>query len=394
MKILIIPGSDWIHGPKQYVHDIAEIMAEKHDVFVWHFDLFPNRKPCIQEVQNVKLVAPWSVHSKSLLVYYGANFVAHSLSFAKVVRELGIDVVMVLNLLPALWAFSLAPSSALKVFGFQDYFPESVSVYYKKFPNLFSRILETAALLVNKLGVKLADITLCPCLSLIEVARKMGCKRNYLLPNGVDIVSFTPKKSDEKLRGKLGLTKHTLVFYGLIESWLDFQTVLNGLKILKKEFSDVKLLIIGSTLTDYTKSLRKMLKKEGSVDDVILTGYIPNESVPYYLNAGSICLMPYKVNTFSGKIRLPLKLFIYSAMGKPILSVPLPEVKRLKPKHVFFYRNEKDFAHHASKLLNNEKLRNNLASYARGFAKNFEYHKLARRCQTILQENSIQKEKL
>lgn len=381
-----MPANDWVFGPKQYLHDIAEILGKKHDVFVWHFNLLQNKKPCIQKVENVQLVSSRSIPSKSLLIYYVANFLPSSLAFARTVRELKIDVVIALNLIPALWTFGLAPLGTLKVFGFQDYFPESASVYYKKFPRVLRRILETFALCVNKVSIRMADLVLCPCYSLINLSNEMGCKRTYFMTNGVDIDFFTPTKSDETLREKLGLSKNTLVFYGLIENWLDFKTVLEGLKIVKKDIPDAKLLIIGSTLTNYTKVLEKMLQDADLVNDVILTGYIPNELVPYYINLGTICIMPYKIDKFSGKIRLPIKFFIYSAMGKAILSVSLPEVKRFNPEHVFFYDNPEKFASHTSMILKSEKLQTDLGHSARAFAKNFDFSKLAKEFEAIIQQ--------
>jgi glycosyltransferase involved in cell wall biosynthesis len=206
------------------------------------------------------------------------------------------------------------------------------------------------------------------------------------MTNGVDINFFTPSKSDETLREKLGLSKNTIVFYGLIENWLDFKTVLEGLKIVKKDIPDAKLLVIGSTLTNYTKVLEKMLQDTDLANDVILTGYIPNELVPYYINLGDMCIMPYKIDNFSGKIRLPIKFFIYSSMGKPILSVALPEVKRFNPDHVFFYDNPEKFASHARKILKSKQLKNDLGHYARDFAKDFDFSKLAKDCETVIQQ--------
>ncbi|MEM3765635.1 MAG: glycosyltransferase [Candidatus Bathyarchaeia archaeon] len=338
-------------------------------------------------MKNVKLIRPWSVSLSSLLLYYIANFIPHSMLFIRLLRKLQIDVVIVANLMPALWAFSLAPKKVLKVFAFQDYFPESASAYYNSLPKIFRKLIESVAFFVNKLSLKMSNITLCPCYSLINLSEKIGCKRNYFLPNGVDTNFFSPEKSDPKLREQLGLSEHTLVFYGLVESWLDFETLLSGIKILKKDFPNVKLLIIGSTLTNYNKVLEKMLQDAKLTEDVILTGYVPEELVPYYLNLGSLCLMPYRTDTFSGKIRLPLKFFIYSAMGKPILSVPLLEVKKLNPRHVFFYSDAEDFAHKANMIFKNEKLRKELEAYAKKFAKNFDYFNIAQECEAILEKN-------
>lgn len=302
-------------------------------------------------------------------------------------RKLGIDVVMVANLVPALWAFSLSPRRTLKVFAFQDYLPESASVYYEGYSRIFCRIIESFAYVVNKVGLKLSNLTLCPCQSLVNLSEKMGSKRSYFLPNGVDTNFFDPQKFDPKLAQKLGLSQHTIVFFGLLENWLDFDTVFAGLKLLKSDVPDAKLMIIGSTLTNRTSAINNLLKDEDLTDSVVMTGYVPNELVPYYINLANVCLMPYKTDDFSGKIRLPLKLFAYSAMGKAIISVPLPEVKRVNPKHVFYYSDDKSFAQQAGMVLKNKKLQDCLSYDARAFSRGFDYAKIADDCEVILETN-------
>lgn len=386
LKILIVPASDWIYSPTDGFHQIAEIMAKKHSVYVWHFSLFRNKKS-FHEIKDVKLIKPLSIHSDDLSIYYIVNFLPHSLLFNKIVRELGINVIIVQNLIPALWAFTLAPSSVLKVFGFQDYFPESASVYYRDSPQIFRRAVESTAWSVTKLNIKLADICWCPCFSLVNLVKKNGCKKSYFLPNGVDTNFYIPEKVHENLGRSLDLLEHTIVFLGVIEPWLDFETVLKGLKMLKKDIPDAKLLIIGSTLTGYIEELHKMVQNAGLRRDVITTGYVPSNLLPYYLNLGAIGVMPYKLDTYSGKIRLPLKFFIYSAMAKPILSVHLPEVKRLRPKHVLYYDDPKSFANCAKMVFQNEKRQQDLSRYARNFSEAFDYHALAKKVEGILEEN-------
>jgi glycosyltransferase involved in cell wall biosynthesis len=380
-----VPANDWVSGPKEYLNEIAEIIAKEHKVFVWHFSLREWGIPFQKKIENVVIIHPPTIPSKSLFITYFVNLIPHSLYFAKCVRDLKIDIVIVLNLIPALWAFLLTPSRTLKVFGFQDYYPESASVHYPDLPYALRRVLESLALMVNRTAVRLADLTLCPVFSLANLARKWGCKRNYLLNNGVDTNFYKPSKPDEKFRRELGLSKHTLVFYGLIENWLNFNPVLDGLRILKKQFPDVKLLVIGSSLTGYAEKLESMLQATDLKSNVVMTGHLSEEKIPSYLDLGTIGLAPYRIDTYSGSIRLPVKFFIYSAMGKPILSVHLPEVQNLKPKHVFYYQDGASFAQAAAKIFEDEKLQTDLGKYAMSFAKNFDYFKLAQECEATLE---------
>ncbi len=384
MRILIVPANDWISGPKEYLNEIAEIIGRDHDVFVWHLKLRTGQKPFIKSIENVKIINPPNIPSDSLFLNYIVNLVPHSLYFVKSVRDLKIDIVVVLNLIPGLWAFFLAPTETLRTFGFQDYYPESASVHYRDLPRTFRRAIESLALLVNRAAVRKADLTLCPVPSLVELAAEMGCKKNYLLNNGVDTAFYSPSKPDEQLRRKLGLSKHTLVFYGLIENWLNFDPVIDGLKLLKKKIPDLKLLVIGSSLTGYAEELNRKLRSADLTNDVVLTGHLPEEKIPSYLDLGSIAIAPYRIDTYSGSIRLPVKFFIYSAMGKPILAARLPEVQNLKPKHVFYYQDGASFAQAAAKIFDDEKLQTDLGKYAISFAKNFDYFKLAQECEATL----------
>ena len=348
--------------------------------------MFPSKKP-FHEVNDVKLIKPKSIHSNDLTTYYVLNFVPHSLLFNKIVRELGIDVIIAQNLIPALWAFKFSPSNVLKVFGFQDYFPESASVYYRRFPQIFRRLVESTSWMVTKLNIKSADICLCPCSSLVNLAKKNGCEKSYFLANGVDTDFYDTKRLDRDLGKCLNLSEHTIVFFGVIEPWLDFETVLEGIKILKKDIVDAKLLIVGSTLTGYTEELHEMVQNFGLGKDVTTTGYVPSDLLPYYLNFGAIGIMPYRTDTYSGTIRLPLKFFIYSAMAKPILSVHLPEVKRLRPKHVLYYDDPENFANYARMIFQIKNLLQDLSRYARKFSETFAYNVLAKKVENILEEN-------
>jgi glycosyltransferase involved in cell wall biosynthesis len=247
--------------------------------------------------------------------------------------------------------------------------------------------LESAVWSVTKTDIGLADVNICPCFSLINLVDQAGSKKSYFWPNGVDTAFYNNNKEDRELAKKLGLSSNTIVFFGVLEPWLEFETVLKGLSIVAQDLPDVKLLIVGSSIMGYTQQLRKMILKLGLADRVHITGYVPTSLLPFYLNLGAFFIMPYATDKYSGKIRLPLKLFIYSALGKPILSVPLPEVMRLNPRHVFYYKDAEAFATTAKMILRNQALRKELGSYAREFSKKFDYQVLAQNLEKILVEN-------
>jgi glycosyltransferase involved in cell wall biosynthesis len=52
--------------------------------------------------------------------------------------------------------------------------------------------------------------------------------------------------------------------------------------------------------------------------------------LPAVLRGGKACLLPYRLNELTRKIN-PLKLKEYLASGKPVVSSPLPEARKLVP---------------------------------------------------------------
>lgn len=386
MNILIIPQSDWIFGPTNRIHEIADILSEKNNVFVWNFKLFKYGKP-YHSADKVKLINSISIQSNNILLFYLLNIIPHALSFFKKVRRLKIDIIINQNLIPGLWAFFLSPSSVLKIFDIQDYYPEIALNYFQTRGNFLKKFIKSIAWMVMINIIKLTDICTSVNLSFINLVHNISKKKVYFLPNGIDTSFFHYVKSNKSLKKKLGLSENVLLYFGLVEYWLDFETVLFGLKLLKLHIPDIKLLIIGSTITGYTKQLEKKIKEAGLEEYAIITGYIPHKELPYYLNLGTIGIMPYKLETYSEKTRLPLKFFLYSAMAKPVLSVDLSEIKILNPKHVIYYKNPQEFANKARLILNNKKLLTDLKYYARKFSMKFDYSVLATRLETILKNN-------
>ena len=61
--------------------------------------------------------------------------------------------------------------------------------------------------------------------------------------------------------------------------------------------------------------------------NVHLLGPKPHEQIPDYIAAFDVCLIPYVVDDFTSNIS-PAKLNEYLALGKPVVSTDLAEVRR------------------------------------------------------------------
>jgi glycosyltransferase involved in cell wall biosynthesis len=106
-----------------------------------------------------------------------------------------------------------------------------------------------------------------------------------VVPVGVDVNRFKPKKIDER--------KNSIFFLSLLDEFHEYKGLkylLESIKIVKKDIADVKLIIGGKgNLLEYYKSLAESL---GIKDNVEFHGFIPDENIVDYYNSCSLFVLP------------------------------------------------------------------------------------------------------
>ncbi|MCL6701606.1 glycosyltransferase [Pseudomonas sp. T1.Ur] len=105
-------------------------------------------------------------------------------------------------------------------------------------------------------------------------------------------------------------------YYGVIAEWFDLDLV----KQVARSFPQHLILLIGSD----TVQARKYFKR---CPNVVLEGEVPYASLPYYLHAMDVCLLPFKVMPLTLATN-PVKVYEYLSAGKPVVSVKLPELSQ------------------------------------------------------------------
>jgi len=135
-----------------------------------------------------------------------------------------------------------------------------------------------------------------------------------VIPDGVDTDLFDPLKVDgSEIRSKHGIRneERICIYAGRIDECAGAEIILETAKLLKDEGS-VKFMIVGEGDPEVANKFSKC-------ENVILTGAISKESVPQYLAAADIVLVPFPDNVASHSIS-PLKLFEGLAMEKPVIA--------------------------------------------------------------------------
>lgn len=148
-------------------------------------------------------------------------------------------------------------------------------------------------------------------------------RKNFkLVTNGVvyehfrDIENMIPKE----MEGVVSKNKPIIGYYGALASWFDYEL----LKGVAREREDWSFVLIG---WDYDGSF----KKSGldGLRNVFVVPPVDYHRLPLYAQWFDVCMIPFQINDVT-KSTSPVKLFEYMALGKPIVTTPMPECKKYK----------------------------------------------------------------
>ncbi|QTA83332.1 Glycosyl transferase, family I [Desulfonema limicola] len=146
------------------------------------------------------------------------------------------------------------------------------------------------------------------------IGRGFSPQKITCVPNGVNIREFYPGAGSDSIRKKLGIEGKTIIgFSGNFAKWhgLDFLA-----EALKEFFAihskdNIAILLIGQPGSRFDMP-------EFPKDITIVTGYIPFNQMPAYLDAVDIFIAPYpRIVPFYFS---PIKIFEAMAMAKPVLA--------------------------------------------------------------------------
>jgi glycosyltransferase involved in cell wall biosynthesis len=177
--------------------------------------------------------------------------------------------------------------------------------------NIKSR-LKRLALKETQLILSISDFTK---KKIIEQIPELNGKI-YILPPAVDNNEFHPKKRKAELVNKYGLNGKKVILtvarLSLSEKCKGYDKVIMAMKDVVKEIPDVKYLIGGSG--DDVDRIKGLIKDNGLMDKVILTGFVPNEDIVDYYNLCDVFVMPSKQEGFG------IVFLEALACGKPVIA--------------------------------------------------------------------------
>ena len=319
------------------------------------FDIFKKFGKPTHVPKFTKVIRPFSIPVTKPAQFYMANLLFQGKKIFSALKELDIEVVFGSNLAVCSLGFEEARRLGVKrIFDLSDFFPESAKAYFPNGNSVNSSIMRYLAAIFTNYNARIADIcTTCSSTLRDYMMRSLPKKRVEQLPNGVDTKIFVPKPPNEHLRNELGLDDHVLVYVGSIESWMDFDIVLDAISILKRKGVRIQLLVVGRSIYSETENpLHLSIQKRGLQQQVKFLGYKPYETLPDLINLGVGGLLPFNPNLLLTQMAFPNKLLEYLACGKPVFAPPMNELRSVGGRNLLEYRNSAMLASQIENALN------------------------------------------
>jgi len=198
-----------------------------------------------------------------------------------------------------------------------DWYPDALKLYHVS--DLFTacRYTRDRAALVRRDERLTAqcDVIICVSRALFELKRRQRNAAVHYLPHGVDFPRFRAAAQDKKPLPELaGLSRPIAGYYGTL-------TAANDVELLEhcaRSAPDISFVFAGTVTGGDYGPLR-------SLPNVRFLGQVPYERIPALAASFDVCLLPWKLSEWIRHCS-PLKFYEYLASGRPIVSVPIPQV--------------------------------------------------------------------
>lgn len=152
---------------------------------------------------------------------------------------------------------------------------------------------------------------------------RLAGKATVVAHDGADLDEFPSPLSRDESRRKLHLPESAFLagYAGSLFAGRGLEVILEVSRVLK----DVVFVVVGGEKRQASRLEREV--RESGLANVIVVGFVPHRSVPAYLAACDVLLMPYQEAVLhrqkghdTSSYMSPLKAFEYMAAGRPIVA--------------------------------------------------------------------------
>jgi len=389
MRILVVQESNWIaKGPHQSHHLMERLVSRGHDVRVIDFDIVWRRDPERKilssrlEVQAppkaipgaaITVVRPGIVQLP--VIEYLSLLTSHRKEIIYQMETFKPDVVVGFGILNAKIAISQCRSRGIP---FVYYIIDEL---HRLVPQPF---FQGIARSIERSNYERSDLVLSINEALRDYTIGMGAspEKTRVIRAGIDL-DWLKHADRQKKREELGISPDDIVLFFM--GWLyEFSGIREVASALVKEDAPghLKLLVVGEgALWDDLQKLKSTPDVKGRI---ITVGWQPYASIPDFLAASDICILPAQNNEIMRNI-VPIKMYEYMAAGKPVIATKLPGIMKEfgTDNGVVYVENAEGVVRNAVMLSQNGSMMH-LGEKARAFVKQNDWETITNRFEETL----------
>jgi glycosyltransferase involved in cell wall biosynthesis len=157
-------------------------------------------------------------------------------------------------------------------------------------------------------------------------------RRVYVVPHGVTEMDSLDA---EKAKSMLGFPNTDILLYqGFLTDGKGVEILVRAFKLIHDVRPHTHLLIAGGfrdEASTYAKSVKTLISEEGLEENVTITGFLPENSIPTYFSAASVIVLPYTEADVLGTSEVLAEV---ASLGKPVIATKTPKfIGLLKDGH-------------------------------------------------------------
>lgn len=334
MKILFTQETDWLKRNPAQQHHLAEMLSLRgHEIrvidyeFSWRTqgerELRSKRKifeglSKIHEGAEITVIRPGII--KIPWLDYASLVFSHKKEIERQIEKFAPDVITGFGILNSYLSVRASRKSNIP---FIYYW---IDVLHRLIP---FKPFQVVGKLVESRTLRQSDTVLVINDKLREHVIRLGApeKKTLVLRAGIDSTRFGLNSSDDKVvRNQYGIKSDDFVlfFMGWLYNFSGLKEV--ALQLTRVENHKIKLLIIGEG--DAYEELQKIRQKYNLQDRVILTGKKAYSEIPNFIATADICLLPAYPWAPVMQDIVPIKMYEYMAMGRPVIATKLAGVMK------------------------------------------------------------------
>jgi glycosyltransferase involved in cell wall biosynthesis len=342
VKILVVQESDWIkRNPHQQHHLMERLSLKGHEIKVIDYPIdWKEEKGLYKSAEtienyhkihpeaNIDVIRP-GILKLPLLVYPSVLF-SHRREIKHQIKEFKPDVIIGFGIINTYLASKVAKKENIP---FIYYWIDVIHLLIpEKSLQAFGEYLERATI-SNSTQVLTINR------KLEEYVRDLGAKNTKVIGAGIDLEKFDLSIDGNSIRQKHGIKDDDIVlfFMGFLYHFAGLKEV--ALELVKDKYENVKLLIVGDG--DAYQDLQDIVEEHDLGERVLLVGRKPYNEIPAYTAASDICILPAYPDEIIMQNIVPIKLYEYMAMAKPVITTTLPGImKEFGNENGILYVNE------------------------------------------------------